>query len=128
MRWLDGVTDSTDVSLSKLREIVEDRDSSVPQLCLTLCDPMDCNTPGLHVHHQLPELAQGKPVCCSLWGRKELNGLATQQQQFLPHLTIACLLPSQLYFLLQGRTETMFRFVYTVLPNRAASKQIKCPC
>ena len=24
----------------------------------TLCDPMDCSTPGLPVHHQLPELAQ----------------------------------------------------------------------
>ena len=28
--------------------------SSVTQLCLTLCDPMDCNMPGLHIHHQLP--------------------------------------------------------------------------
>ena len=26
--------------------------------CVRLCDPMDCNTPGLPVHHQLPELAQ----------------------------------------------------------------------
>ena len=32
--------------------------SSVAQSCLTLCDPMDCSTPGLPVHHQLPELAQ----------------------------------------------------------------------
>ena len=31
---------------------------SVTQLCLTLCDPMDCSTPGFPVHHQLPELAQ----------------------------------------------------------------------
>ena len=30
----------------------------VPQSCPTLCDPMDCSTPGLPVHHQLPELAQ----------------------------------------------------------------------
>ena len=32
--------------------------SSVAQLCLTLCDPMDCSTPGLPVYHQLSELAQ----------------------------------------------------------------------
>ena len=29
--------------------------SSVAQLCLTLCDPVDRSTPGLPVHHQLPE-------------------------------------------------------------------------
>ena len=32
--------------------------SSVAQSCLTLCDPMDCSTPGLPVCHQLPELTQ----------------------------------------------------------------------
>ena len=32
--------------------------SSVAQSCLTLCDPMDCSMPGLHVYHQLPELVQ----------------------------------------------------------------------
>ena len=32
--------------------------SSVTQLCPTLCDPIDCSTPGFPVHHQLPELAQ----------------------------------------------------------------------
>ena len=30
--------------------------SSVAQSCPTLCDPMDCSTPGLPVHHQLLEL------------------------------------------------------------------------
>ena len=29
---------------------------SVAQLCPTLCDPMNCSTPGFPVHHQLPEL------------------------------------------------------------------------
>ena len=33
----------------------EHRFSSVAQSCLTLCDPMDCSTPGLPVHHQLLE-------------------------------------------------------------------------
>ena len=32
--------------------------SSVAQSCPTLCDPKDCSTPGLPVHHQLWELAQ----------------------------------------------------------------------
>ena len=30
--------------------------SSVTQAYLTLCDPMDCSTPGFCVHQQLPEL------------------------------------------------------------------------
>ena len=32
--------------------------SSVAQSCLTVCDPMDCSTPGFPVHHQLLELTQ----------------------------------------------------------------------
>ena len=38
--------------------MIYDQFSSVAQLCPTLCDPMDCSTPGFLVHHQLPELAQ----------------------------------------------------------------------
>ena len=36
--------------------------SSVAQSCPTLCDPMDCSTPGLPVHHQLLEFTNS----CSL--------------------------------------------------------------
>ena len=32
--------------------------SSLTQLCPTLCDPMNHSTPGLPVHHQLPEFTQ----------------------------------------------------------------------
>ena len=32
--------------------------SSVAQSCPTLCDRMDCSTPGFPVHHQIPELTQ----------------------------------------------------------------------
>ena len=54
---------------------------SVAQLCLTLCDPMDCSTPGFLVLHHLLKLAQahvhwvgdgqGSLACYSPWGRKE---------------------------------------------------------
>ena len=38
--------------------------SSVTQWCPTLWDPMDCSTPGLPVHHQLPEFTNS---CPSSW-------------------------------------------------------------
>ena len=48
------------------REVQKDGDicissvqfSSVAQLCLTLCHPMNRSTPGFPVHHQLPEFTQ----------------------------------------------------------------------
>ena len=37
---------------------MEDQFSSVVQLCLTLCDPMNRSTPGLPIHHHLPEFTR----------------------------------------------------------------------
>ena len=39
-------------------QLFQNQFSSVTQLCLILCDPMDCSMPGFPVHHQLPELTQ----------------------------------------------------------------------
>ena len=36
--------------------------NSVAQSCPTLCDPMDCSTPGLPVHHQLMEFTQTQSI------------------------------------------------------------------
>ena len=38
--------------------------SSVTQSSLTLCNPMDCSTPGLPVHHQLPVFTQTHAHWC----------------------------------------------------------------
>ena len=38
---------------------------SVTQLCPTLCDLMDCSTPGLPAPHHLPEFAQVHVHCMS---------------------------------------------------------------
>ena len=35
---------------------------SVTQSCPTLCDPIDCSTPGLPVHHQLLEFTHSCPL------------------------------------------------------------------
>ena len=40
------------MNLPLWKDIIRDC-SSITQLCPTLCDPMDCSTPGFPVHHQL---------------------------------------------------------------------------
>ena len=46
------------VSVHLFWTVYYNRFSSVAQSCLTLCDPMNHSTPGLPVHHQLPEFTQ----------------------------------------------------------------------
>ena len=66
IRWSADLTDSENIYSIKKEStyILWRRGSwnrccccSVTKLCLTLCDPMNCSTPGFPVHH-LPELAQ----------------------------------------------------------------------
>ena len=45
-------------SLSSDGAMAHHQFSSAAQLCPTLCDPMNYSTPGLPVHHQLPEFTQ----------------------------------------------------------------------
>ena len=52
-----GVDCGSDHELSSVR-FSSIQFSSVAQSCLTLCDPMNHSTPGLPVHHQLPEFTQ----------------------------------------------------------------------
>ena len=47
--------------------------SSVTQSCLTLCNPINCSTLGLPVHHQLPEFTQTHPL--SRWCHPAISSL-----------------------------------------------------
>ena len=60
--WKQPKCPSIDEWIKKIRYIyTEDSSlefSSVAQSCPSLCNPMNCNTLGLPVHHQLPEFTQ----------------------------------------------------------------------
>ena len=58
--------------------------SSVAQPCPTLCDPMDCSTPGLLVHHQHPEFTQTHihGVCDAIWPSHPLSSPSPPLQSF----------------------------------------------
>ena len=71
--------------------------SSVSQSCPTLCDPMNCSTPGLPVHHQHPEFTQthvhrvGDAIQPShpLSSPSPLAPSPSQHQSLFPHLNIS---------------------------------------
>ena len=51
MPYMAGVCEKEPQSIIYVSSCI----SSVFQSCPTLCSPMNCSTPGLPVHHQLPE-------------------------------------------------------------------------
>ena len=56
-QWRDWAMVSTTCS-SNFRDKLKIQFSSVTQSGPSLCDPMDCSTPGLPIHHQFPEPTQ----------------------------------------------------------------------
>ena len=63
---------------------------SVTQLCLTLCDPVDCRTPGLPVHHELPEFTQTEVhwVCDAIQPSHPLSSSSPPTFNFSQHQSI----------------------------------------
>jgi len=60
-QWLANCSSLTKSSLNvkwKWKSLSSVQFSSVTQSCLTLCNLMNHSTPGLPVHHQLPEFTQ----------------------------------------------------------------------
>ena len=73
--------------------------SSVAHSCPTLCDPMSRSTPGLPVHHQLPELTQTRVHCVHLfvtpWNAAHQASLSITNSWSLSKLmTIEAVMPS----------------------------------
>ena len=46
------------IVIEKVMKSIKPQFSSVSQSCPILCDPMNRSTPGLPIHHQLPEFTQ----------------------------------------------------------------------
>ena len=59
--------------------------SSVTQSCPTLCDPMNCSTIGLPVHHQLPEFTQTHAVAWKIQYREDPGRLQSMGLQRVGH-------------------------------------------
>ena len=60
-KWKQILNESVNKKSTKLKpgsKLSSVQFSSVAQSCPTLCDPMNRSTPGLPVHHQLPEFTQ----------------------------------------------------------------------
>ena len=60
-----------------------DQIRSVTQSCPTLCDPMNCSTPGLPVHHPLPEFTETKRTNNPARGQQsDLFGISTEYRYY----------------------------------------------
>ena len=57
LRYADDTTLKAE-NKEELKSLLKVQFSEVVQSCPTLCDPINRSTPGLPVHHQLPEFTQ----------------------------------------------------------------------
>ena len=55
---MDNMIRNVKGRLEDKKSLRSDQIRSVAQSCPTLCDPMNHSTPGLPVHHQLPEFTE----------------------------------------------------------------------
>ena len=65
LELMEAYCSFTSESREKMHTFCSLQLSSVAQLCPTLCNPMNRSTPGLPVHHQLPESTQTHVHCVS---------------------------------------------------------------
>ena len=76
--------------------------SSVTQSCPTLCDPMDCSTPGFPGHHQLPRLAQSCPS--SGWSHSTMSSSVIPFSSCLQSFPVSRSFPMSQFFTSSGQS------------------------
>ena len=85
--------------------------SSVAQLCPTLCGPMNRSTPGLPVHHQLPEFTQTHPL--SRWCHPAISSFV------VPFSSCPQSLPASEFFsTLHMRRPKYWSFSFSIIPSK----------
>ena len=101
--------------------------SSVAQSCPTLCDPMNHSTPGLLVHHQLPEFTQthGHQVSDAIQPSHPLSSPSPPASNLLYHLSHRVNLPSIRVFsnesALRMRWPKYWNFSFSIIPSKEIS-------
>ena len=97
--------------------------SSVAQSCPTLCDPKNHSTPGLPVHHQLPEFTQthGHQVSDAIQPSHPLSSPSPPASNLLYHLSHRVNLPSIRVFsnesALRMRWPKYWSFSFSIIPS-----------
>ena len=93
--------------------------SSVAQWCPTLCDPMNCSTPGLPVRHQLPEFTQTQRPS-SRWCHPAITSSVVPFSSCPQSLPASGSFPMSQFFTSGGQSTGVFSFsdvIFALLMN-----------
>ena len=94
--------------------------SSVVQSCPTLCDPMNCSTPGLPVHHQLPEFTQTHVH----WVSNAIHHLILYRPLLLPPSIFPRIRVFSNESVLRIRWPKYWSFIFSITPSNEYSGRI----
>ena len=115
-----GPLSSPCMTLTFSVEVCHHQFSSVAQSCPTLCDPVDCSTPGLPVHNQLLEL----PKLMSIKSVMPSNHLILCRPLLLPPSIFPSIRVFSKESVLSIRWPKYWSFSFSISPSNECSKLI----
>ena len=77
---------------------------SVAQSCPTLCNPMNCSTTGLPVHHQLPSSRNPPKPMSSRWCRPTISSSVVPFSSHLQSFPVSGSFPMSQFFISSGQS------------------------